>query len=527
MTKTDQPSPYDSLPYSSGAYPESHPDLLSGIGRLFGLDSPDPENCRVLEFACADGSNLLPMACEFPNSEFIGIDLSQKQIDVAQDAVRETGIKNTTFHAINLLDADEVLEGKYDYIIAHGLYAWIPDNVKKKLLELSKKYLSPNGIVYISYNTLPGWRPLQALREMMIYHTAGIEDLAQKSGQARAFLNFMANAVPEDDPYGVTLKKQSQFLSNYSDAYFVHDWLETENDPLYFHQFVNAADAEGLQYLGESNVPSMFAVDFAKETLRTLKSISTDQVSFEQYLDFVRNRRFRQTLLCHDNLPLSRDLKAARLDSMYLRTTVATNSTNEVDVFRTRNGSKIKVKNDIARLLLRVLVEKYPDSAPFMELSDELHRQLSAESIDESIAQHQGDEKVTHLLLDAIVRGLVDVSGRCFIAGSGSCDLPRAQAYARYQAKNSFAVTNRLNETKRLDPLALLLIRHLDGNTTRESLVDVLAKAIEAGDIKLEEDEPSQADGSDDYISNEMLQELVNEGVKTLGDAMLLSGENS
>ena len=144
------------FPYASGAYAESHPDFLSGIGRLFGVPTPDPDNCRVLELGCADGSNLLPMACELPNSKFVGIDLSQKQIDVALKAVQETGIGNARFHAINMLDADDVLEGKFDYIIAHGVYSWVPDAVKQRLLEISKNYLTPNGVAYISYNTLPG-----------------------------------------------------------------------------------------------------------------------------------------------------------------------------------------------------------------------------------------------------------------------------------------------------------------------------------------------------------------------------------
>jgi methyltransferase-like protein len=473
----------------------------------------------VLEFACADGSNLLPMACEFPNSEFVGIDLSPIQIDAAQDAVNETGIKNARFHAINLLDADEVLEGEFDYIIAHGLYSWVPEIVKKKLLEISKKYLSANGIIYISYNTLPGWRPLQAIREMMLYHTSGMEDEAQKSGQSRAFINFLANAVPEDDPYGLTLKNQVRDFTNYSDAYFMHDWLEAENEPVYFHQFVKAANQEGLQYLGDSNVPSMFATQQPEEVVQTVKSLSTDQVNFEQYLDFIRNRRFRHTLLCHEKAQVSHDLKSARLNSMYLRSSIVANDSKEANVFKTCTGGQVKVNNDAARLLLQVLVDSRPGNTSLTELKKELHKRLAATNEGEGTASPIEKDKATHFLLDAVVRGLAELSGRHFIAGSDSCDLPQSQAYARYQAKNSFAVTNRVYETKSLDPLALLLIRHLDGKTTKESLAEAVAEALKSGEIKLVEGEQAAFEGN---ISSEMLQELVNEGLKNLEEAMLL-----
>lgn len=532
MNNSDQPSAYDSNPYASGAYAESHPDLLSGIGRLFGLDTPDPEHCRILEFGCADGSNLLPMACELPGSEFVGVDLSQTQIEVARDAVREAGIKNAEFHAGNLVDAGAVLDGKFDYILAHGLYSWVPDSVKKKLLELSKEYLSPNGVAYISYNTLPGWRPLQAIREMMLYHSSAIDDESQKSSQSRALINFLANSVPEDDPYGLLLKTQSQQFTQYSDAYFTHDWLESDNDPLYFHQFIDAVNREGLQYLGDAILPTMFAPDLPAEVVQTLKGLSTDQVRFEQYADFVRNRRFRHSLITHADQQVSHDLKSARLDSLYLRSVVSSRSSDDADEFQSRKGGEVKVQNDIGRMLLNLLVETYPDSIRFSDLKNMVDKNLEVEvsgeetqeGADINAVEHSADDKATHLLLDAVVRGLLEVSGRQFAAGSSDDEFPRAHAYAKYQAKNSFDVTNRFHITRSLDPVAILLIRHLDGKTGREALVDVLAQAIKSGDISLEEGEKTMVEKD---ISSEMLLNLVDEGIKTLENTLILSRNQS
>ena len=69
--------PYDIFPYESIAFPETHPANLAVLGRLFGLDTADPEGCRVLELGCASGGNLVPMAWHLPHTRFLGVDLSR------------------------------------------------------------------------------------------------------------------------------------------------------------------------------------------------------------------------------------------------------------------------------------------------------------------------------------------------------------------------------------------------------------------------------------------------------------------
>ena len=92
---------YDTVPYTSLPYSGTHPDRLCTIGRLFGMQPAHPTSCRVLELGCASGGNLLPMAEMLPNSEFVGIDLSQRQIEEGRENIEELGIGN-----LRLLHAD-------------------------------------------------------------------------------------------------------------------------------------------------------------------------------------------------------------------------------------------------------------------------------------------------------------------------------------------------------------------------------------------------------------------------------------
>ncbi len=85
---------YDDVPYPRLAFPYTHPAHLATIGRLFGLEPADVENCRVLELGCAGGANLIPMAYALPGSHFTGIDLSRRQIDEAREFAAAVGLRN-------------------------------------------------------------------------------------------------------------------------------------------------------------------------------------------------------------------------------------------------------------------------------------------------------------------------------------------------------------------------------------------------------------------------------------------------
>ena len=148
---------YDAVPYESFPFAQSHPARMNGMARLFGLPAPNLANARVLELGCSFGGNLLPMALQYPQAQFTGVDLSQVQIDYANKIKGELGVNNITFRQANILDLAKE-SAQYDYIITHGVYSWIPPEVQSAMLELYGKQLSPNGVGYISYNVYPGWK---------------------------------------------------------------------------------------------------------------------------------------------------------------------------------------------------------------------------------------------------------------------------------------------------------------------------------------------------------------------------------
>src|SRR3954447_4968831 len=112
---------YDQVPYSVSAFSQTRPDRLATIATLFGMTPRDPGRCRVLELGCASGGNFIPMALASPQSEFVGIDLSARQIADGKNVVQSLRLPNVDLRHLSITDVTDDF-GSFDYILAHGVY---------------------------------------------------------------------------------------------------------------------------------------------------------------------------------------------------------------------------------------------------------------------------------------------------------------------------------------------------------------------------------------------------------------------
>lgn len=314
----DLRSSYDEVPYRSLPLRQTHLDHLATVASLFGFAATSIERCRVLEIGCAAGGNLIPMAASYPGSEFVGIDFSPVQIGQGAADVEALGLRNIRLLAMDVMDFDASF-GAFDYIIAHGIYSWVPQNVQNRILALCASQLTASGIAIISYNTLPGWRMLAIVRDAMRYQTRGIGDPKARVAQARATLAFLSESVAGDDSaYGRLLRMAAENLRQKPDYYVLHEYLEETNEPLYFHEFIERAERHHLRYLGEADLKLMLSTGLSATTTQTLNRIATDLLGREQVLDFLRNRTFRQTMLIRDGPPLDRKVSPERVKSLWI-----------------------------------------------------------------------------------------------------------------------------------------------------------------------------------------------------------------
>ena len=265
------------------------------------------QRCRVLEIGCAGGGNIVPMAYGLPDATFVGLDRSARQIERATAFAAGLGLRNIELHAMDLLDVTTDLD-TFDYIVAHGMYSWVPQDVRDTILAICCDHLAPAGLVYVSYNTLPGWHSMRAVREMMLFHTRHITDPRARARAARSLILQLRSMIPDGES-----SSRAAVLDEYvdgrigrfagddvwEDAAMLHDELGAVNEPVYFHDFIEHARRHGLRYVADATFPEVMAGGLARGSVARLQEMAADRIELEQYLDFARQTSFRRTLLCH------------------------------------------------------------------------------------------------------------------------------------------------------------------------------------------------------------------------------------
>ena len=294
---------YNELLYKSKPFSFSVPVFLQSVSTLLGLNVADSKNCSFLELGSSFGGNMISQALFNPESKFVGIDLSEEQVKIGNEIIEYIGLDNIKLYAKNILDIDEDF-GKFDYITTHGVYSWVPDNVKDKILEIFKNNLNENGIGYVSYNTYPGWKKGSLLREMMVYANKYYENLPliEKVERSKAIINEIldlslttTDSVEDKKSFKIFTDKVFE-KDNY---YLAHEYLETFNDPLYLHEFVDSVRNKGLEYVSDVNLRLSFISQYSEDFIKKIKELTLgDRIIKEQCIDYIFYTNFRKSLVC-------------------------------------------------------------------------------------------------------------------------------------------------------------------------------------------------------------------------------------
>ncbi len=478
---------YDQVPYHSDPFPHTHPSHLATIGLLFGMTPPEVETCRMLELGCASGGNLVPMAQNLPGAQFLGVDLSARQVEDGQKSITALGLANIELRHASITDisADD---GLFDYIVCHGVYSWVPREVQDKILEISSRNLRPGGIAYVSYNTYPGWHMRGVVRDMMRYHVAQFDDPATKIRQARSLLDFLVkSAATGSEAYGKVLADEAAIVRKHSDTYLFHEHLEENNEPCYFHEFVDRAGAHDLQYLGEAEFPSMLARNFKAETFEILQAVP--MLRQEQYMDFLRNRMFRRTLLVHKDVQLTRNIPVTRVRAFHLAVTSKLEVTNP----QLEQQSAVEFKSPRGTATVRLPVSK----AALMHLTQVYPRSLTFDELFAAALDLAGLTQIDEAQREALARDLSNDLTTIFAGGllqawivppkfsDRVSERPVASPLARLQATASGRVTNLRHEPVTLEGFARHVITRLDGNHDRVELVHSIRQAMTTGELEV------------------------------------------
>lgn len=479
---------YDVMPYPSKFFLQTHPDRLATLATLFGMNSPKVETCRVLELGCGNGSNLISHAFNLPDAKFVGVDLAENHIADAKRGAAELGLQNCEFAQMDVMEMTAHDFGKFDYIIAHGLFSWIPEFVREKVLEIYREMLTENGVGYISYNAFPGAHHRQMVQKMMRYHSKNVDEPLEKVGKAVSFLAFLGENVTEKEIFAPILKAELKRHFEHDAADIFHDDLSDANTAFYFHEFAEMLRKNDLQYLAEAELHAMGTQSLSAEAREFVESLDSI-VEREQYLDFFRGRIFRQTLFCRAEIELNRRLEPSLMNKFRFASSIrAVSETPELatakrEKFVGMKGAGIEIDHPLTKSALVHLGEIWGRAVSFGELL-----QKSKETIEtQGLTTENWDEQfhITSAIFLQICQGTSLVELHLFQpeATTETSENPRVNRLAIWQLPQANNVLTLLNmDVKIEDDISRRLLEICDGTRRFDDLLAEMRWFIEQSD---------------------------------------------
>ena len=317
---------YDEVAYPSGVFPQTNPERLAVLAHIHGLAAPDVATARVLEIAGGDGLSVMAFAATYPKAQVCNFDLSASAIARGQAKADAGGFTNVTLEVLDIMAGrGHFAPRSFDYVIAHGIYAWVPDRVRREIMALIGHVLTEDGMAFGSFNAKPGGHMRMIMRDMLTYVLQGIEDPQQKLAAMRECLTDFAIDQKDDSPLQTGVRMHARAILAGSMNVVWHDELGPDYNPQQLSDVVDAAEAVGLAFLtdgGRNLHCSGFLPDGYGGATSGPEADAT-AVRNAQLDDFATMRFFRQPVFIRQGRSPSRVFDPDRLRGLFISTTLA------------------------------------------------------------------------------------------------------------------------------------------------------------------------------------------------------------
>jgi 2-polyprenyl-3-methyl-5-hydroxy-6-metoxy-1,4-benzoquinol methylase/methyltransferase-like protein len=476
---------YGQLNYLSFTYKQTHPNYLAALGHWHGLKPTNPFRCRILEIGCAGGGNLLPYAESHLDCQCVGIDLTKEHIDRAQEIAKRTGLYNVKFHHASITDfPDDAL--KFDYIICHGVFSWIPDFVQEAILSYIKRNLNENGLAYISYNTQPGWANLSKMRDMMRFFSRKIDKTADKVTETMSLLDQLI-AVGKDskNQHHQQLAHDAQSIKKHNHHYIAHEYFEICHQPLYIHEFGDMLEQHELHYLCDADVSSDSMERLPHDQRQWLQEQGLSDIEMAQYIDFFTNQRFRRSVICHRpqaDTPLAKS--SEYLKHLYLKMNVSL-SEGQARPFYPLNNEQVsfnanKVRFSTNHPLLTAFYLTLVDAQSKPLIGQEIIlRTLKMPGLENISAQQKEkfEQALCNEMQQGILRGIIALDSQCQLNSDKIPDFPNVGRLAHAQLQDQSWCIYPNGTVQHIKGFYRLLLPLLNGHNQLDEIVDKLTNS--------------------------------------------------
>ncbi|WP_448380465.1 class I SAM-dependent methyltransferase [Gloeomargarita sp.] len=359
------------IPYTPGFYHHLSPanlHLVLLMKRVQGLPLHQP--FTYCELACGLGMTTNILAAAYPHAQFYGTDFNPTHILHARTIAQAAGLTNVTFADKSFKEYLHEDLPPFDFICLHGIYSWISEENRQAIVEFIRQKLKIGGVVYISYNTMPGWAMMAPLQRLMLqYKTVTNTSVEQRLNGALEFLEQMkaTKAVYLQEPNVV---KRLERLKSQNRSYLIHEYFNEHWTALYFDQVHQQMEQAKLTYLGSAHlIDNMENLNFTAEAIQALAKIP-DPVYREVVRDFYLNNTFRRDVYVRGLEFLSPAEQTEAFRRMKFMLTV------EVDQIKLEHQTalgKLQLQEHVYRPLTMCLKEEGPLSLAQLEAKLSAH----------------------------------------------------------------------------------------------------------------------------------------------------------
>ena len=477
---------YDEAPYKSKTFYYTQPGRQQMILKLLGFKTPNLEKSRVLEIGCSFGGNIIPFALENPKAEVIGIDLSSVQIEEGNRIIKYLGLENIRLIHQNVLEFDKKL-GKFDYIICHGVFSWVNKEVQKGILNVIKNHLSENGSAIISYNTYPGWKNLEVVRDVMLFRDEMLKSRGEPINESNA-VRYGRGAIEFLSQFSILnekIKEGIKGIEDKDDYYILHEYLEDTNQPTYLYDFNKMLLEHGLIHVVDSDLMKTFPNISNEIEEKLVAECGNDNIAKEQYYDFLLDRQFRISIITHEankeKINISKDVRIVDLKEIDIRGKYEKNK----DGFYTIENNEIK--DEEVTTILDILSENYPNTMTIDELEKKVIERRKTET-------NNVYANAVYLMYGKLVEAY---SRKLTVKKEEKIKLnPKYKKYLDYFITNpnpvialaSFEGTINYDT---INPIMLSIITLFDGIRTDEDIYNLLLEKERTGEITITFEEGS------------------------------------
>jgi len=455
---------YDEIPYDCQPIPCTAPEQLAVTSLLYGGPAPPLSNAVVLEIGCGDGANLLPLAYHRPHGRFVGVDASRTQIEDARASARRLGLSNIDLRVGDVTRIVDELD-TFDYILAHGVMSWVPERVRDGIFALCRDKLAPRGLLYLSYNTNPGWLARGLVRDVMLGPAVAGKPLRQRAGEAVARADSLRQPLQTiDHPYAQLMARELARVHQVSENYLIHDYLAEHNRPYWFREFASIAAGFGFHYLAEA---AFTEPDYRvpPEISECAASLANDPLEAEGLVDVLWFRQHRASLFCREGGASRRRIETLSPQPFTLASglrAVSGDVSLEPDVPITfasffEPEVRFTLTDRPTKAALVALAPHWPRGLPWDRLIDETARMPG----EVRTGDLWGSLRELHALGQVDIR-LIDLPAR-----REPGEVPQASPLTRWEAERRAIVTTPTHHRLGLSEDERRMVKRLDGRQRR------------------------------------------------------------